>query len=255
MTDDPEGRNPITPPSNDQPADKVRAVIEAGVEAVPLVGGSLNRLAEEFLPTQAAKARTAWEGAISDRTNEHTTRLDRHDDLLSPKTTLTGLPAELAVALAREPGDGMRGPGRDLDHLCQLLPEADRAALQDAAFELKALNLVQIDRALGPHWWLRLEPSFYEQIDRQVMGWSTVEDACTLAELLLADDARQRTAVLHEASGWEKRRFNPAFRFLLRFIDDRRISREIQANYPSSSVCLLPEDRAALRAFVRRGAA
>ena len=54
----------------------------------------------------------------------------------------------------------------------------------------------------------------------------------------------------HAASGWEKRRFNPAFQLLLRFIPDGRVSREIQPDYPSSSVFLLAEDKALLRRFV-----
>jgi hypothetical protein len=92
---------------------------------------------------------------------------------------------------------------------------------------------------------------FYEEVDHQVMAWgsSTEEDARTLAKLLLEDEARKRTQTLHAASGWEKRRFNPAFRALLRLIPDGRVSGEIQPDYPARSLSLIPEDRAALRRF------
>jgi len=174
--------------------------------------------------------------------------------VLPPTTTLTltGASVDLAVALARAPGDGMAGRGLTLDDLCKLLPEADPKAVDEAAFELNALGLVDIQRAIGKQWWLRLNQKFYEQVDHQVMGWgcTTEDDARTLAGLLLADEGHERTFVLHAASGWEKRRFNPAFQLLLRFIPDGRVSREIQPDYPSSSVFLLADDKALLRRFI-----
>ncbi len=82
------------------------------------------------------------------------------------------------------------------------------------------------------------------------MGWMTKDDAITLAALLIQSDEMQRTSALHAASGWSSRRFNPAFQFLLQFIPDERVSKEIQPNYPSSYLLLLPEDRASLRRFI-----
>ncbi|MEZ2142247.1 hypothetical protein AAE026_08065 [Bradyrhizobium sp. DN5] len=112
--------------------------------------------------------------------------------------------------------------------------------------------MTDIQRAIGRHWWLRLNQDFYEQVDHQVMGWgsTTEQDARTLANLLLEDEGRERTSALHAASGWEKRRFNPAFQFLLNVIPDERASREIQPDYPSSSIFLLDEDKALLRRFL-----
>jgi hypothetical protein len=229
----------------------VRTVVEAAIGVVP-GGGSIAKLAGDLIPTRAQKARGAWEGAISERTNEHSERLDQHAQALAPTTTLSGTSVDLAVALARAPGDGMAGRGLTLDDLCKLLPEADPKVVDHAAFELSALGLVDIQRATGKQWWLRLNQKFYEQVDHQVMGWesNTEDDARTLAGLLLEDEGRGRTSVLHAASGWEKRRFNPAFQLLLRFIPDGRVSREIQPDYPSSSVFLLAEDKALLRRFV-----
>jgi hypothetical protein len=82
-------------------------------------------------------------------------------------------------------------------------------------------------------------------------GWgsSAEEDARALAKLLLEDEAREWTPTLHAASGWEARRFNPAFQALLRLIPDERVSGEVQPDYPARSLSLIPEDRAALRKF------
>lgn len=106
----------------------------------------------------------------------------------------------------------MAGPGRDIDTLCKFVPDLERKAVEEAAFELKAHGLVTIKRALGAHWWLSLTQRFYEQIDHQVMEWqsSTSQDARTLARLLLEDEAREWTPTLHAASGWD--RFSNSFR-------------------------------------------
>jgi hypothetical protein len=150
----------------------------------------------EFVPTQAQKSRGKWEVAVSERTNENSSRIDEHDQVLNPTITLTGVAVELAVALARAPGDGMSGPGRMLADLCALLPDTDRKDVEQAAFDLNSHSLVTITRAGGrDNWWLRLTQKFYEQVDHQVMGWesSTDKDARTLAKLLLEDEAREWT--------------------------------------------------------------
>jgi hypothetical protein len=242
---------PIKPPEKDHPDDRARVPLEAALGLIPGMGGVL-KLIGEWFPTRAQKSRGKWEGAITDQTNEHSDRLDDHDQALNPTTTLTGVAVQLAVALARAPGNGMAGRGRMLADLCALLPDVERKEVEQAAFELNSHGLVKIERTMGrDNWWLRLTQKFYEQVDHQVMGWgsSTTEDARALATLLLEDEAREWTPKLHAASGWETRRFNPAFQALLRLIPDERVSGEVQPDYPARSLSLIPEDRAALRRF------
>jgi hypothetical protein len=238
---------PIEPPQTKHPDDRARVPLEAAVSVIP-GGSAVVKLIGEFVPTQAQKSRSKWEGAISERTNEHSERLNQHDQLLKPTTELFGVAVQLAVALAREPGDGMAGRGRDVDTLCKLVPDIKREDVEKAAFELGSHGLVEIQRAIGGMWWLYLTQRFYEHIDHQVMGWesSTIQDARTLAGLLLEDEGREWTPTLHAASGWDKRRFNPAFNALLKFIPDERVSGEVQPDYPARSLSLLPEDHAAL---------
>lgn len=242
---------PIKPPAKDHPDDRARVPLEAALSVIPAMSGLLKLIAEWF-PTQAQKSRGKWEGAVTARTNEHADRLDEHDQTLNPTITLTGVAVQLAVALARGPGNGMAGRGRMLADLCALLPEVERKDVEQAAFDLNSHGLVNIDRAMGrDNWWLRLTQKFYEQLDHQVMGWgsSTEEDARSLAKLLLEDEAREWTPTLHAASGWEPRRFNPAFQALLRMVPDERVSSEVQPDYPARSLSLIPEDRAVLRRF------
>jgi hypothetical protein len=242
---------PIKPPTKDHPDDRARVPLEAALSIIPGMSGALKLLGEWF-PTQAQTSRGKWEGAVTARTNDHAERLDGHEQVLNPTTTLTGVAVQLAVALARAPGNGMAGQGRMLADLCALLSDVDRKEVEQAAFELNSHGLVKIDRAIGrDNWWLRLTQAFYEQVDHQVMDWgsSTLEDARYLAKLLLEEEAREWTPTLHVASGWELRRFNPAFQALLRVIPDERVSREVQPDYPARSLTLIPEDQAALQKF------
>jgi hypothetical protein len=242
---------PIKPPAKDHPDDRARVPLEAALSIIPGMSGVL-KLFNEWFPTQAQKSRGNWEGAITARANDHAERLDEHDQALNPTTTLTGLAVQLAVALARAPGNGMTGPRRTLADLCALLPDVDRNEVEQAAFELNSHGLAKIKRAIGrDNWWLELTQLFYEQIDHQVMGWgsSTDQDARFLANLLLEDEAREWIPKLHAASGWELRRFNPAFQALLRVIPDERVSQEVQPDYPARSLSLIPEDQAELRKF------
>jgi hypothetical protein len=255
MTDEPKDREPIKPPSSDNKREVVRALAEGAASLAP-GGSALTRLYRTTHPPKSESDRKQWQQAISERTNEHTDRLDHHDELLAPKETISGTATELATALARDCPDGMHARQYALDQLCALLPNAGRQAVEDAAFELNSFGLVEIQRFIGPHWQLRLTDGFYEQVDDQVMGWNstTDEDARILARLILEDRQRERTQVLHEASGWDKRRFNPAFRVLTRLVEAGSISGEVQPHYPAASVSLLPEDRARMRRFVQSGA-
>src|SRR3989442_11484694 len=106
MTDEQQDQKPIMPPETKHPDDRLRVPLEAALAVIPGVSG-LVKLVGEFVPTQAQKSRSKWESAVSARTNEHADRLDEHDQALNPTTTLTGASVQLAVALARAPGDGM----------------------------------------------------------------------------------------------------------------------------------------------------
>jgi hypothetical protein len=149
MSSEQERPSPIKPPAKDHPDDRARVPLEAAIALIP-GGSSLSKLIGEFFPTRAQKSRGRWEVAISARSNEHTERLDQHERALSPSTvTLTGVSAQLALALARAPGDGMTDDQWMLDDLCKLLLDAARDKVRRAAFELSTHGLVEIERPLG----------------------------------------------------------------------------------------------------------
>lgn len=90
------------------------------------------------------------------------------------------------------------------------------------------------------------------QLDRQILGWDTIADAVLIARLLLEKDSSGVASELHKKTGWEQRRFNPTFRIVLGIFPEGRISQQLQPDYPSSYLLVLPEDRAVLRRFVNQ---
>jgi hypothetical protein len=249
MTD--QEQKPIVPAVADKKREFARGVAEATVELIP--GASIvTKILQVVVPPKGQRDSEAWQKAISERTNQNTGRLDQHERLLKRTTTLSDTAAQLAVALASACPDGLGHEEFDLDALCSLLPEMDRPDIEDATADLEVLGLVERERFLGKHWTIRLTSAFYLQLDGQIMGWDTTADAVTVARLLLERDASGAASDLHRQTGWEKRRFNPAFRVVLERFPESRISQQLQPDYPSAHVLVLPEDRAVLRRFVNQ---
>jgi hypothetical protein len=225
-------------------ADKKReialAVAKAAVELFP-GGGFITNVLQVTIPPKSEMNREAWQEAISQRTNQNTDRLDKHERLINPTTTLTGTAAQLSEALAKACPDGLRYEEFNLDALCGLLSEADRQDIEDATADLEALGLVEREHFIGKYWHIRLTPDFYLQLDHQIMGWDNKADAVTAARLLLEKDASGAASDLHRRTGWEKRRFNPAFRIVMRRFPPGRISRELQPDYPSPYLEFYPK--------------
>lgn len=250
MTEDKKEREPIEPPANDKARALTRAVAEGLAGLAP--GGSIAaNIVKVTHPPKADQDRTAWEQDISKRTNEHTERLDRHEEQLSHKETITGTTARLTATLARDCPDGLGHKLYTLDDIAALLPDEDRQDLEDAAYELETFDLALFRRSINGPWHMSLTPAFYEQLDHQVMGWNTAKDAILLADLMLAEDTGN-APTLHEKTGWPKRRFNPALRCLLPLFPNGRIRKVLQPDYVTLGIVLVPEDKAALRRFVRR---
>jgi hypothetical protein len=79
MIDQSEGKDvPIAPPPGAAGRAVARAVAEAAVEAIP-GGGVLTAIWRETHPPHAEQVRQVWEKTISDRTNEHSTALERQE--------------------------------------------------------------------------------------------------------------------------------------------------------------------------------
>ncbi len=247
MNDEDKKREPIKAPEPRPKREGVRALVEAAASFEP-VTAALTRIYHTTHPPKSEHERQIWQGAITERTNEHTERLDTYETLIQPKETLIGATAALAQRFIQGCPDGMGQTFYDLDELCALLPDSDRADVEDAAHELELFGLLSMRHHLQG-WHARLSPEAYEQLDPQIMGWDPVKDAVVIAKHM-AEHKTGHAPKLHELTGWQRRRFNPAFRVVLRLFPEGRIRRVIQADYPSLGVSMAPEDRVQLRRLI-----
>lgn len=243
-------RKPIEAPTKVPARKLARDVTEALVDGVPFAGPVLTAVLRNTHPPVEEKDRERWEGEVTQETNRLSGTVDEHDRLLRPQVeTITGLAATLAAFLVQMPHDGL--PRSYM--LNKMAPEVPGAptpsALIEAADELSMLSLVEVKRYLGGGASVRSVAALFEQLDPQIMGWNPMEDAQRLAALLLEDESRCAVARLHAASGWEKRRFNPAMQHLLRFFESGHISGEIQPDYPTNQILLIGASKVRLRRF------
>lgn len=249
MTDsENEKRKRITPPERGGTKDKARSIISLAIQQIPMVGPSIDGLADKFIPTEEEKSREAWESEISERTNEHSDEFDRYESMSPTKETLTGLAANLIVVMLQECPDGMAGKEYQLDNLCVLFPKEEPSSVEAAVMDLKVLGLIDSRDWIGGSAFM-LNDDAYEQLDYQIMGWNTREDAIVVAQLMLSEETGHAPD-LHEKTGWDRRRFNPAFQLLLPLFPDGRIRGVMQPDYPKMGVVLIAEDLAALRRWI-----
>lgn len=158
--------------------------------------------------------------------------------------------AELLMALARSCPDGLGRKNFYKEDIQGMLPHASPAEIEDLVHELEAEDLGKLAKAFGGSWHLRLTQQFYVQVDPRAMGWSPADDGRSLAGQMLAEETG-RAADLHRASGWERRRFNPAFRYVMDRMPINFVNRERSPEYPAVSILMQPEARASLRRLAR----
>ena len=244
-------RKHIEPPNPKKEKALVRGIVEGLVEIVP-GGGVLTKIASVTHPSEVEQIQEAWQANISERTNDNTTRINQHENLLQPhQEIITGTMAKLVHHLAHACPDGLGQEYFTLTEMLAMLPNENSQEVEDAVYELEFLGLVKVSRALSRDWFARLTQDFYEKLDHQIMGWNTEDDAVTIVHKMIEYDEGD-APTLHKLTGWEKRRFNPAFSQVLRLFPESRIRKVSQPDYPSLGVCMIPEDKVRMRRFVRR---
>lgn len=240
-------KDPIVAPQSDPQRKLARVIFDSVVGLLP-GGSALARIWQFSHPPKSEQEREAWQGVISERSNEHDARLDHHDASLFPHERVTGITAALMVALAHNCPDGLGRRRYELGDLVRLVPDATPQQLRDSAFEMQRLGVVQINHfatATGGAWALKLLPKFYRDVDPQVMKWSAENDAGVIARHMIEANTG-RAAAIHKLCGWELRRFNPAYRQVMCQIGANQISKERAGDHPAASILLSSETRAVL---------
>jgi hypothetical protein len=163
---------------------------------------------------------------------------------------LSPLSQTLGKHMAERCLDGL--PGHFGDELLEAFPDEDRKSLGLALAELQAEGFVELSPLIGPKLpRVRTTVDLFVACDAGITGHDPVEDSVVLARMLIEKpDLGGNARNLEQASGWERRRFNPAFALLIPCIDDRRVRKSIQNDYPTMGVLVADEDVIRLRRYV-----
>lgn len=240
---------PLRPPARNLSAGVSRRVAKGTLGAVPVAGAILSEVADALLPDPAEIERGQWEEAVSNGVNDAHARLDQIDGTASATETITGLAAQVIKALIESCPDGLHRTWVDAPDMAAELGVSE-ADLSEAIGELQMFGLVERRSLTNAPLRVRLTAGAYRQLDRQIMDWDTLGDARHVATLMLGTGKSISIAPLHQATGWEKRRFNPAFAEVLALVVDGPVSKEVQPDYPTRYLGLSAADRARLRRFV-----
>jgi hypothetical protein len=163
---------------------------------------------------------------------------------------LSPLAQQLGRYMAERCTDGLRGHFDDA--MLADFPNENPRSMGLALAELEAEGLVSLSKLIGPRLpRVRTEVDLFIACDPAITGHDPVEDSVVLASLLIEKrELGGRASDLEASSGWERRRFNPAFALLIPSVADGRVRKSIQNDYPTMGVILADEDVVALQRYV-----
>ncbi len=164
---------------------------------------------------------------------------------------------DLMIALVAQCPDGMHTKYYSLDEISKMLPARQHDKIEEAIHDEEAFGYVESLPVIGGPVRVRLTEKAYEDFDPAAKGWVPREDAVAIAQSML-EHQDQAASKIQIDVGLERRRFNPAFRHLLNYLEANDvggfISKEIQPNYPAAAVVFTPKVKAVLRKFVAESA-
>lgn len=165
---------------------------------------------------------------------------------------LSELAQRLGRWMAERCDDGL--VGHFGDELLATFPEESSETIAPALAELASDGLVTLTSLIGrklPRIWTTV--ALFVACDAAITGQNPVDDSVILARMLVEDPGLGGNARdLEAASGWERRRFNPAFALIVPCIHEGRVRTPDQPDYPAMGVLIVDEDIVALRAYVKR---
>ena len=228
---------------------------EAGVgETVHLVGEDIRAFAK--IAQKVVDGIDGWLGgvAIPPREREEPAPAEETDVKKTPAADLrlTELAYRLGAWLAES---SERGLNRGIDCAAVVAafgPVAIRD-LQDAVAELGTDGYLSTTTLSGPPLPLmRYRLELFSTFDPLTRKTDPTLDAAVLAGHALEFDGNVSVPALHEMSGWDHRRFNPALGGLISRLDERRVSQTQDAEYPTRMFFLGPAERVELKRFIER---
>lgn len=164
---------------------------------------------------------------------------------------LSPLAERLGRHMAKECADGLIGNFGE--ELLASFPDEGVDTIAAALSELQGEGLVELSRLINlklPR--VRTTVALFVACDAAITGRSPIEDSVVLARMLLADrNLGGNARNLEAATGWERRRFNPAFALIVPCIGKGRIRNADQPDYPVLGVLVGDDDVVALQSYIR----
>jgi hypothetical protein len=140
------------------------------------------------------------------------------------------------------------------DALMSAFEDVSDRDFRDDVAELETDGYVKVRSLLNGPPLLSYRVELFSTFDPLVMGSDPTLDGVELARMTLDLDQGVDVAALHERSGWELRRFNPALSVMLAHVDQKRVSGSGDGRYPTRHFMVVATDRVPLRRFVDRHA-
>ena len=227
-------------------------------ETVNLVGDDIRQFAA--ISQKVVDNLDGWLGGAPSPTIDSfsfamTEKKPDHDDpqnLMSLDLQLSFLARRIGVWVAEHCVDGRRNYV-DLEKFQVAFAEQAEDELEEAIAELETDGYVLTSRGMG-RGVSNFRPTLdlYLTFDAPAFGRDPITDTVTVAELVLAGSDNANAENIFLQTGWDIRRFNPAFEYVASYIPDGRVSRSYGTQFGVPYFMLLPEDRVQIKRLVSR---
>ncbi len=238
----------IEPLSDTRNSDIKRTYIDALIQAVPWVGGSISTIVAHHWPY-------AGEHEIRQKVEDLYEIVNQLESVLKNTNAEYGLSPRLtalSVLVARflcKQGDYYLSGSIETQPLFDEFSELKRIEIEDALVELIKQGFLEESAVMQHRFkYVVRQPQLFFVFYPDVYGWFPAVDAAYLGDLLVNHSELSNTAKLDARVGWPRLRLNAALLFLKTVIfDERHYSKTLQAEYPSSWFQPGPEERYELR--------
>lgn len=173
-------------------------------------------------------------------------------NLMGMDLQLSLLARKVAVWVAERDTDGLHS-FVDHDKLREAFEKDTEAELEEAIAELEMDGFAEMSRGLGsglPNFRPTLD--LYLTFDGPVFDRDPITDTATVAKLALAGPDSVSAETVFAQTGWDERRFNPAFEHVASKIPDGRVSRTHNAKFRVPFFHMLAEDRVRIKRFIAK---
>lgn len=217
-----------------------------------VVGSALVPLYRVTHPSEISQMIEAWREDVSQAINDHETQIQKLEERLQPKLTISEGAISIAMWLASISEDGLTHHIYEVDDIISKFSDLKEYILKESVGELEDIGLIERLPVLSGNGAIRPTYSLFWAFDEPALGYRTVDDARALGEAVLGQTGHSISSDrLIQEMNWDLRRFNPALAYLLDYVDERRHSKENQAKYPTRSFFVFDSDRGRIRRFVQ----